>query len=70
MRPSHENKTTIVVAAFVQVDETLKTTKTWSFRVLVLMGPSGVWGGVLPVRPLDVDDVKGDDEVLGIVDPA
>ena len=66
---SHDNKTAIVRTVFIQVDKTLETTETRSFGILVLMGPPLVGGSVLAVRPLHVDDVKGDDEVVGVVNP-
>lgn len=70
MRASHQNKSSVIGAVLVEVDEALEAAKTGSFRVLVLMRPSLVGWGILAVGPLNVDDVEGDDEVFGTVNSA
>lgn len=67
---SHDDETSVVGSVLVEVDEPLEAAETGSFGVLVLVGPSLVWGRVFSVGPLDVDDVKGDNEVVSAVDSA
>lgn len=67
MPPLHDHQTTIIRSARVQVDQTLQTPKPREFRVLVLMRPTFVRGGVTTVWPLDVDNVEGTDDVFGVV---
>jgi hypothetical protein len=67
---SHYDKTTIIRAVLDQVDQSLQASEAWSLGILILMRPGLVCRSIFVVWPLDVDNVKGHDEVFGVVDPA
>ena len=70
MTASHNHETSIVGTVLVEVNKTLKASEAGSLRVLILMSPSLVGRCIFSVRPLNIDDVKGDDEVVGAIDSA
>jgi hypothetical protein len=60
-------ETSIVVAAWKKVDESLKTPEPWSVWILILMRPPGIRRQIFTVGKGDVDGIEADNEVFGSV---
>lgn len=63
-----DNQPAIFRSVWQKVDKALKAAEAWLQRVLILVGPGLVCLEIFAVGEAEVDCVKADDEVLGIVD--